>query len=293
MEFCLMPARLLLLLFTLILPLHSAALDVFVSILPQKYLAERIGGAHIQVSVMVGPGKSPETYEPTPRQMQALAHAQIYFSLGEMSFERTWLPRIYKNNPNLFHVRTDRDIPLRTWQQDEGAGHQHHDHDHGHYDPHIWTSPPLALHIATIMRDTLQQRDPAHHDDYAANYADLAAELERLDEELKALLAPIKGKRFMIYHPAWGYFADSYGLYQIAIEDHGKEPGPKSLAHLITLAKKENIRVIFVQEQFAVKSAQTLAQAINAEIVTLDHLAEDYSANLREVAQLFLKAMQP
>jgi zinc transport system substrate-binding protein len=270
---------------------HAAPLNVFVSILPQKYLAERIGGAHVQVSVLVGPGKSPETYEPTPRQMQALANAQVYFSLGSLAFERTWLTRAQSANPTMLHVRTDKDIVLRTWHEEEGGGHKHDHHAHELHDPHIWTAPLLALRMAATMRDGLQQADPAHQQAYADAYAVLAAELESLDAELSTLLAPLKGSRFMIFHPSLGYFADAYGLRQITIEEQGKEPGPKTLARLVTLAKKENIRVIFVQQQFGRKPAQAVAEAIKAEIIEIDPLAEDYHNNLREIARLLQQAM--
>jgi zinc transport system substrate-binding protein len=110
-------------------------------------------------------------------------------------------------------------------------------------------------------------------------------DLDRLDARLRESLAPLKGRDFFVYHPAFGYFADAYGLRQIPVEIEGKEPTARQLARLIDRARAEGVRVIFVQPQFSAKSAQAIATAIGGSVIPLDDLAKDYLANLAAMAE--------
>jgi zinc transport system substrate-binding protein len=243
---------------------------------------------------MVGPGQSPATYDPTPRQMARLSGAELYFRVG-VPFENIWMARIADINRRMRLIDLRDGIPLRPI-----GDHHHGDHGHadetGHraaaLDPHIWTSPPLAKIMAEHIRDALADFDPAHVEDYRRRYAAFADDLDRLDRELKERLAGLEHRRFLVFHPSWGYFAEAYGLEQIAIESAGKAPGPRALADIIDLARARHIRVIFVQQQFSQATAATVARAIGARVATVDPLAEDYLANLRKVADAFLKALE-
>jgi zinc transport system substrate-binding protein len=262
---------------------RAAPLRVFVSILPQKYFVEHVGRDHVAVSVMVGPGQSPETYEPTPKQMAALSQTRLYFSIG-VPFEDARLPRIQAANPALHIVPMQRGItrlPL-SGSRGEPSGE----------DPHVWTSPPRVKIMAATIRDALIAVDPANRHDYETRYETFIAELDTLDREIRAVLAPAKGKSFMVFHPAWGYFADTYSLRQIPIEAEGKEPGAKSLAAVIELGKRQHVKVVFVQAQFSRRSAETVARAIGARVVAVDPLAKDYSRNLLRVARAFAEALK-
>ena len=289
---------------------HAAPVSVFVSLLPQKYFVQRVGGDHVQVGVMVAPGQSPATYEPTPKQMAKLAGAAIYFRIG-VPFENVWIGRIIAANPGMKIVDAREGITLREMEahddqvgEHERASGQNHkakheedhkdenEHSHGRYDPHIWMAPPLVKTMAAQIRDTLSELDPAHRSDYEANYASFAADLDALDEEIRQVLKDKKTRKFMVYHPAWGYFADTYGLKQIPIETEGKEPSAKQLARLIDQAKADDIRVIFVQEQFGRGNAETVAKAIDGTVVSIDPLAENYLENTRAIARTFAEALR-
>jgi zinc transport system substrate-binding protein len=267
----------------------AAFIEAFVSILPQKFFVERVGGRHVSVSVMVGPGQSPETYEPTPNQLARLAKARIYFGIG-VEFEEVWIKRIVAANPGMRISDMRRGIPVRELERSQGtatpAARQ------GLADPHVWTSPPLVKIMAANIRDTLSQLDPAHRAGYGANYEAFAADLDRLDHDIRVLLQSASTRNFMVFHPAWGYFADTYGLQQIPIEAGGKEPGARALARVIEVGKRERVKAIFVQAQFSRRAAETIAQAIGARVVAVDPLAEDYMNNLRQVARQFAEAMQ-
>ena len=200
----------------------SPKLSVYVSILPQKYFVQQICKELADVQVMVPPGASPATYEPKPRQMAAISKARIYFSIA-VPFENAWLKKIAGTNPDMAVVPTDRGI-----QKLPMAVHYHHEDqnqpEHGTLDPHIWLSPSLVMIQARTMLDSLQTVDPAHRSDYEANYNAFISEISKLDTELKNIFSGNHGLQFMVFHPAWGYFADTYGLKQIPEEIEGKNP---------------------------------------------------------------------
>ena len=277
------------LVFTVALPgtAFSAGFDVFVSVVPQKYFLEKIGGKHLRVHVMVPPGASPATYEPKPGQMTALSTAKGYFSIG-VPFEKVWLPRFTRLFKQLPVIQTDAGIAKEPLWEGEGTSAKEAEG----LDPHIWTSPPLVMLQAWTIMDALCRIDPSHTKDYETNYRAFINELVDLDLEIRKILLPrSRGKHFLVFHPSWGYFARAYGLKQIAIEKEGKAPGPRHLEELIALAKKEKIRAVFTQPQFSRKSAQILSQAIGARIVSADPLAEDWAQNLKKVAIAFRDAL--
>ncbi len=272
---------------------YARPLKVFVSILPQKYFVEKIGGDSVEVAVMVQPGASPATYEPKPKQMVALAKSDIYFAIG-VPFEKTWLPKIVATNPKMHIVYTQAGIEKRGMKshhahQQESKHHygetEHGQDHHTGKDPHVWLSPPLVMQQARNILNGLETLDPTHRALYQANYKSFIVELVDLDLELKRLFqTTAEHSEFMVFHPSWGYFAQAYGLEQVPIEIEGKEPKPAELKYLIQYGKKIGIQVIFVQPQFSWQAAQTIAQATSAQIVVVDPLAPNWAENLRQVA---------
>ena len=285
------------LLFTLLLPAMALAepLRVFVSVLPMQTFVEKIGGEHVEVHAMVQPGYSPATYDPTPQQIVALAKAKLYIRTG-VPFEHAWMQRIRSASPDMEILDVRERLALRTLE-----AHEHeHEHEHHHespgtkaLDPHVWTSPVMVKQMAGNIRDALSLLDPAHASDFARNHDAFVAELDSLDRDIHALLDPLTQRRFLVFHPSWGYFADAYNLVQVPIEHEGKQPGARALSTLIDRARKENIRVVFVQPQFDRRQAQQIAAAIGGKVIAVDPLAPDYTDNLRRVAQQFAQALQP
>jgi zinc transport system substrate-binding protein len=267
--------------------LAAEPVAVLVSILPQKYLVDRVGDGRVRTSVLVGPGQNPHTYEPTARQMAEVSRARAYFRVG-VDFEEAWLGRIVQTNPRLRVIDQREGIRLRP----ADAGHDHGEDAQGRPDPHIWTSPPLARLMATQVRDELTALDPEGARAYAVGFAGLAADLDALDTEIRQALADHTRRRFMVFHPSWGYFADTYGLEQIAIEQRGKEPGGRTLGALIDEARAEGVRVVFIEPQDNPAPAKAVARAVGAQAVTVDALAQDYIANLRRVAAAFSAALR-
>lgn len=266
-------------------------LRIVVSVPPQKAIVEQLGGDRVRVSAMVRPGQSPHLYEPTPRQISELSRTDAYVLTG-VPFEQAWMARISAANPAMRMVDGKAGIELRVYGDDE-----HHDHGESHRDgapdPHVWTSPPLVQRVAANIHAALVEMDPANEANYDANLRAFEGQLETLDRDIRSTLSDLPpGSSFMVYHPSWGYFAETYGLTQLAIEREGKEPGPRGLAALIEQARRENVRVVFVQPQFSQRVAEQVARAIDGRVVAVDPLAEDFAANLRLVATRIAEAVR-
>lgn len=254
---------------------------VFVSLLPQKYLVQRIADDHVDVRVLVPPGREPHTFEPTPKQMNQLSRARAFFTAG-VPFEATLLPKL-RSAGQLRIVDTTEGIARIPSTDEDEAG----------LDPHTWMSPRLAKVQARNICAALVELDPAHGTDYERNRRQVDADLDALDARIAEALAPLRGRTFFTFHPAFGYLARDYGLKQEAVEVGGKTPGPRQVKELIDRARREGVRVIFVEPQFSQQAAKAIAQQIGGVVVSIDPLAEDYIANLEAVARRIRDALAP
>ena len=267
-------------------PSSDNGFSVFVSIAPQKHFVERIAGDLVAVTVMVPTGSDPHTYEPRPAQMAALHNASIYFSIG-VPFEDHWLERIVATNPDILVVDTARGI--RRVVRDHCHDHSHlHEHQHDHHgapDPHIWLSPSLVRIQAENISLALQEMDPANAETYRHNLGLFIAEIEALSRYIGETLEEMPSRKIMVFHPSWGYFADDFQLEMISVEQGGQEPGPADLAGFIALAEEEDIRVVFAQPEFSTDAAEVIAREIGGTVVLLSPLAEEWTANMRTIAE--------
>lgn len=269
----------------------SAQVRVCVSILPQAFVVERIGGERVAVEVLVGPGQSPHTYEPTPAQMVALERADIYFRIG-VPFEDALMDRIERTMPDLQIVDLRNGITLLPLaDHDHGPGEECAG-EHGRLDPHTWLDPGLVAVQARTVAEALSQLDPDGVASYRSNVAALLGDLARVDAEVREVLEPVRGERMLVFHPAFGYFARAYGLEQVAIEVEGKEPGPRQLQRMVEQAAERRVNAIFVQPEFARTAAEAVAREIGVEVISIDPLARDYLENLREMAGTVRRALE-
>lgn len=275
---------------------HQDQLDITVSIIPQEYFVKKIGGDRVKVNVMVEPGVTPHTYEPKPQQLQALSQAEAYIATG-VPFEKVWMDRISQANPKMLTVDSSEEIEKLTMvDHDHGHDDHHHHHDHNEgentLDPHVWLSPRLVKIQAQKIYETLVKLDPKHQETYQTNFNNFLQEIEELDDKIRDNLANIEQRKFIVFHPAWGYFAEEYNLTQVPIEIGGQEPSASELAELIKEAKKENIKIIFAQPELSSQSAETIAKEINGEVLLISPLGQDWSDNLLEVSQTFAKVLK-
>ena len=272
----------------------QAAVEVFVSIPPQKWLSDRIGGEHLVTEVLVEKGQDPHTFEPRPKQIGALGRAKLYFTIG-LEFEGQIVAKLRQSTVNLQIVDSTAGLEKMAM-----AGHGHHedaapagarkdehgeaDHGAAGLDPHVWLSPPHLKAMAATMAKAITAVDPAHSQDYAANLTRLTKELDELDHQLATELKPYQGATFFVFHPSFGYFAKRYGLVQEAVEVEGKSPSPRQLSALIAEARADGVKVIFVQPQFDERTGAAVAAAIGGTVAPLDALAEDVAGNLKTIA---------
>lgn len=268
-------------------------LTVAVSILPMVEFVEQIGDRYVETMVMIPPGVSPVTYELTPAQMKELSKADLYIKVGtHIPFEQVWLSKISSLNPDMFIVDCSKGIDILVGAKNENldAGQGKH-HSHGQ-DPHIWNSPVNATLIVNNITQGLVAIDPEHKEYFEKNSAAYIQKLNDLDKEIKHIFSKVTKRKFMILHPAWGYFAKRYGLTQLPIEIEGKEPGVADLKRLVKTAKAEGLNVVFASPQFNPESAEIIASEIKGKVVFIDPLAEKYIANMRAIALKLAETMK-
>ena len=289
---------------------EAPVVSAFCSIAPQEFFVERVGGALISVKVLVGPGQSPHMFEPTPRQMTDLAESDVYFAIG-LPFEDRLLGRVEELGSGIQVVDTSEGIPRRRVEDahhhDEEDGSDDHlegahstdhassaqDGEHrGLPDPHTWLNPRFAKMQARNICSALKELTPEHGAELEVNLARLLRDLDALDAELTDALGPLAGESIYVFHPAFGYFTDAYGLQQVPIELGGMEPSARELAGLIDHAISEGVRVIFVQPQFSTRSARAIAEEIGGAVVPIDPLSADYMDNLRSIAHEVAQALR-
>ncbi len=289
-------------------PSATETIGVFVTIPPLAGLVERVGGEHVTAHVLVPPGRSSHTFEPTPGQIVELGRSRLYCTIGLPLEER--IGRFFESAEGAESEKSKRN-GLRVVDISTGVKRRRlagdHDYEHaagdtvyeralGHgegADPHIWLSPPLIKILARNLSATLSEIDPARARDYAANLAALISDIDQVHARLTAVLAPYGGRSFYVFHPAFGYFGDAYGLRQEAIEAEGKSPSAREITRLVERARAENVRIIFVQPQFDPKGARAVAASIGGAVVPLDPLARDVLENLQTMAVQVERALKP
>ena len=258
-----------------------------VSIAPLKPLVEKILGEDFEVSVLVPQGASPETFEPTPKQLREVETARFVFGTGLLEFEQELLHRIARNEQiiNLSHG-----IELLAGT----CSHAHHAHtttcEHGHHhahgiDPHIWCSPKALGKMAENTYNAIAREMP-DSTKYGKRYTALCIKLLELDEEVTELCRQSPHSTFFIYHPALTYLARDYGLTQVAVEHEGKEPSAKHLSRIIEQARAEGVKHIFYQSEFPASSVEIICQDANATAVEINPLEEDIFENIRHIVTL-------
>ncbi|SFM97768.1 metal ABC transporter solute-binding protein, Zn/Mn family [Thermodesulforhabdus norvegica] len=262
-------------------------LKIAVSIPPQKYMVERIGGSLVEVVSLVPPGMDPHTYEPKPSDLSRIGSSSLFFAIGLLEFEKIWLPRISRMFPQLPIINLADDVGLMGIRQKDGS------------DPHLWLDPLIMLQMSRTVYRELRSSILSRTDETLSNPVDVLDEQYRrwvtevifLDGKISAILAPFRGKAFVVYHPAWGYFARAYGIRQIAVEQEGKGPGPSTLKEVAEAVKANNLKVIFVFGSPPPAEAERLSRLWNMRIEVLNPLAYNWCENLRRAAQLIARSL--
>lgn len=269
-------------------------IKVMASILPLAEFAEHIGRDKVEVNIMVLPGASPHTYEPTPSQLQQLSEAELYIKADSgIEFEITWMDKLRALNKSMLICKSTAGLDLLEMN---GHHHQHRDTlDQKHHqgkDPHVWLAPLKAITMVKNIQQALLELDPADEAFYVKNAGQYISELKKLHQEIKEKLASKTNRTFMVFHPSWGYFAKDYNLTQLVIETEGKEPTARKLVELTKKARQAKIKTIFVSPQFNPKSAEVIAKEIKGQVVSADPLAKNYIKNLSELTDILYQSLE-
>jgi len=261
---------------------------IAVSIEPQHYVVDRIAGNLAQTVVLVGPGQSPHSYEPTPRQMAELSQADAWIT-SNTDFEGALKPKIMSLYPELLVVNGTEGVTFRSLEEHHDDEHDHMEEDESDYaeniDQHTWLGKEPMKILAQKTAQTLIYLDPAHTDTYNTNLGEFLGDIDELFSRLTQELAALAGTTIFVYHPSFGYLLDEFSITQKAVETGGKEPTARALSQLISEAQKIQPPALFVQAQFPVQAAQTIAQSINAQVLPLDPLAYDWIANISLIGE--------
>ena len=261
----------------------SEKVGVAVTILPLVEFVKAVGGEKIDAFTMVPPGANPHAYEPVPSQIRKLAEAKMYVKVGAgLGFELAWMDKLAAVNRGMLVVDSSKGIELIASKDPDEPG----------ADSHIWVSPLNAKTIVRNIYQGLVQIDSKNEAYYSRNRDDYINKLDELDKDIKGRLKNVQNRQFIVFHPAWGYFARNYQLEQIPIEVQGKEPSAQDIARLVAHAKAQQIKVIFASPQFNPNSAEVIAREIGGKVVFIDQLAGDYMKNLRAVVEEMAQAME-
>ena len=253
-------------------------LSVAVTLAPYAKIVQEIAGEKVSVVTLVPPNANPHTFEPKPNSLRAFSKATLYLSDGS-GLDKAWRPRFQGVNPNIRIVDVSQGV---SWMKEEAHEHGHEHEQDEELDPHIWNSPRMAIVIAANVCSALVEVDAPNAGLYRTNLEKFSKRLSDLDvkftEVTKAL--PEDRRTFIVFHPSYGYLARDYGLNQVAVEMHGKEPKPRDLQKLVHEAKEHQVKTVFVQPQFSRRSAESLSREIQAKIVSIDPLAFDFEKEL-------------
>jgi len=267
-------------------------LVVAVSLEPQAFLVDRIGGDRVRSVVVVVPaGREPENYQPTPEKVAALCKAKAWFQTG-MPFEMTLRPKLVSLAPTMKFVDLRQRVPLRKLELHTHVHNEEHVGccDEEGNDAHIWMGPSaLKTQVETILTAFIEL-DPSGEPEYRLNTETFLGEIEETRLAIAEILQPHRGKNVFVFHPAYGYFCDEFDLRQHAIEFEGKSPSAKQLADLVALAKQEQEPpTIFVQPEFNRGPADAIAEATGGLCVVHSPLERNVLANMRQLAEMIAR----
>lgn len=254
---------------------------VAVSIVPEATFVHKVAGDLVDVVTLVPPGDDPEDYAPTPQIMEQFSQAQLYFSIGVPTEKTNILPKASLN----------KHLQMVNLAQAASQQYPERQFSDGSRDPHVWMSPKRAVVMVQTISDRLSAIDPVHKATYQKNAAQYIKKLKALDQNIQQKLKNLKQRTFIVYHPAFGYFAEEFGLHMISLEVEGKDATPQHLQQVIDDAKKQNIKVIFYQAEISSKQAQEFANELNGKAIQVSPLAPDYINNLKTVANTFAQGM--
>lgn len=243
---------------------------IAVSIPPQAALLHEITGDSVEIVTLMPAEANPEAFEITVKDMRSLSDAALYMKMGHLPFETSLTKRLRDANSDMRFVDTSDGVDLIY------GTHNHGDHAHDVADPHTWTSVANLRKIASNMLGAVIEADPANSDFYTANFNRLSARLDSVDHAIASRIAAHGDRSFLIWHPSLSYFARDYGLQQIAVGEDNKEMTPGRLRDVHNRAMNEGASVMFMQQNFDARQANSIASALDVDVVVINPMDADY-----------------
>ncbi|MFC2133552.1 metal ABC transporter solute-binding protein, Zn/Mn family [Bacteroidota bacterium] len=246
-----------------------------VSTITYADFVKQVGGENVDIIHLIPAGVDPHDFEPNFNRVKKIADADIYFRIGEIfTIENNWIQTIKAANENIEIADCSDGINIRN------------------NNPHIWLGLEEVKTIVENICRAFVKIDTASADYYKHNKEVFISRIDSLNDQLKQDFDQLTKKEVLVYHPAWRYFLSRYGLEEISIEKDGKEPKAKDLHNLIDYAKLKGIKAIFIEPQFDIKAASTIADEIGAQIVMLNPIPEDFFVNINDIREKFMKYLK-
>lgn len=256
-----------------ILPSAVAAesIEFVVSIHPLQAVLQELTGDRAKFTVLIPPGASPHTYEPRPSALRLAETAPATFFVKPETLE-SFLTRVKPGRKvevfDLIPAEFVRPMP----DSDPGEGSATHQYHGSVSDPHFWTDPLTVQALLPALVNALVLADPGGKAVYQANAQKFTQELSALDSQCREILAGVKGRSVILFHPSFCYLLHRYGLELVGTLEPfpGKEASPKYLSGIIRTVRASGVRAIFTEPQLARRPAEVVAEAAGVPLFELD-----------------------
>lgn len=268
---------------------------VVASILPLGDFCKQIGGDRVEVQVLVPPGASPHTFEPSPSVVAKATQAKVFVYIG--AGMEPWAQRFLSSgDATRLVVEATHGIPLIQDAEDHDhvgeaqqgrlqGGHAQDEsartgpgeratHHHGKGNPHVWLDPVIAQEISRAICRAFIQVDPGHEKFYQENLSRFSRELQGLHEDIQKKVSGFRIREYVCFHPAYAYFSRRYGLRQMGVIEPapGREPAPRHIQRIVNAVRAHDIRVIFAEPQLSPRVAEVIAKEAGVKVLMLDPL---------------------
>ncbi|GAB6091479.1 metal ABC transporter solute-binding protein, Zn/Mn family [Spirochaeta dissipatitropha] len=269
-------------------PQRGEIIQAHASIAPQADIIQRIGGDYIEVELLIKPGQDAHTWDPSPREIERLGRSEVLFVTG-LEFEFPITRTLERSGSSVRIVSLTENIQLRQIERHYSDPSVPHSHDNEEGDPHIWLGiDEVRIQTDTIVRELSRLR-PEHENYFRQNQADFLLLVDSLEEELTELLADMRGRSVLVYHPAFGYFMDHFGITQIGIEAGGREPSPRQLQMTIEIALAAGVELILTQPEYNDTASRAIARAIGARKAEVTDLGSDWEQLMRDIGTALIQ----
>ena len=256
---------------------------VVVTIAPQAAFVREVSGDRVNIVTVLPPGANHETYSPPPQDMAQMRNAPLYLALGLPPERANILPKLTEMNRNMKIIDVQKEVAQSYTPRFFAPDDQ---------DPHIWLSPKRAILMVQLTARELSLLDPANREFYATNAQQYVGQIEAAEREARELLSPMANRTFIVYHPAFGYFADDYNLTMVALEEEGKEADPRRMREVIDMAREKGIKIIFYQEDIDGRQSRTFAEELGGRAEKISPMAINYVDNIRQMARSFAEGLK-